>query len=267
MSTALLVHSGTGNSLWTARALAASLDPAQVLPMNDSLAALPDADAVGLVFPVHMWGLPARVIGLVHRLQVRPEAYLFAVAVNAGQPAATLPQLSALLRGRALCLSAGFSVALPSNYIPWGGAPPAQVQERFFRGARDRIEAVALAVGRREERKMERGPAWQNPLFSLLYRMAFPHVRGMDKKFFSDERCNGCGICVRICPAGNVELKGEKPVWRHRCEQCLACLQWCPREAIQYGDKTRSRRRYHHPEVTLADMLALTGTRPPVISA
>jgi formate hydrogenlyase subunit 6/NADH:ubiquinone oxidoreductase subunit I len=47
----------------------------------------------------------------------------------------------------------------------------------------------------------------------------------------------------------------EKPAWLHRCEQCLACLQWCPQEAIQHGEKTAKYRRYHHPEVTLKDML------------
>jgi len=24
-----------------------------------------------------------------------------------------------------------------------------------------------------------------------------------------------------------------RPVWQHHCEQCFACLQWCPKEAIQ----------------------------------
>jgi len=47
----------------------------------------------------------------------------------------------------------------------------------------------------------------------------------------------------------------EKPSWLHRCEQCLACLQWCPQEAIQYGEKTVKYPRYHHPEVVLKDIL------------
>jgi hypothetical protein len=32
-------------------------------------------------------------------------------------------------------------------------------------------------------------------------------------------------------------------------------LQWCPQEAIQYGEKTVRYQRYHHPEVILKDML------------
>jgi len=50
-------------------------------------------------------------------------------------------------------------------------------------------------------------------------------------------------------------MKNDKPSWIHQCEQCLACIQWCPQEAIQYGKKTVRYQRYHHPEITLKNML------------
>jgi MinD superfamily P-loop ATPase len=77
----------------------------------------------------------------------------------------------------------------------------------------------------------------------------------MDKKFWVDDKCNRCGICSMVCPVSNIEMIDERPSWLHRCEQCLACLQWCPQEAIQYGEKTVKYPRYHHPEVNLKDIL------------
>jgi ferredoxin len=77
----------------------------------------------------------------------------------------------------------------------------------------------------------------------------------MDRALRADEDCNGCGICSRICPVNNIEMIGERPVWQHRCEQCFACLHWCPLEAVQFGSATAGGRRYHHPRVTLAEML------------
>jgi flavoprotein len=85
--------------------------------------------------------------------------------------------------------------------------------------------------------------------------MSFKQVPKMDKRFWADEKCNSCEICYKVCPDGNIEMKNEKPSWLHRCEQCLACIQWCPQEAIQYGKKTVKYQRYHHPEVTLKNML------------
>ena len=49
-----------------------------------------EANQVGIIFPVHIWGLPNHVIQFIKQLQVKPGTYLFALAVNAGQVAAKL---------------------------------------------------------------------------------------------------------------------------------------------------------------------------------
>ena len=134
---------------------------------------------------------------------------------------------------------------------------PVETQRDLFARAEAKIERIAALVGRREAGAPERGPFWQNVLFSLIYRRSFPYVPTMDKKFWVDEKCNACPVCERICPARNIELKDGRPVWLHRCEQCLACIQWCPQEAIQYGKKTPGYRRYRHPEVELSEILRL----------
>jgi ferredoxin len=83
-------------------------------------------------------------------------------------------------------------------------------------------------------------------------------IQLMDVGFHCDGRCVRCGTCARICPAANIKMDVNGPVWMHRCEQCFACLQWCPKAAIQFGSGTAGQRRYHHPEVSLADMLSST---------
>ena len=94
METRLYVYTGTGNSLWIARQLMLELKEA-TLEFMPYLAKnfRTDADSLGIIFPVHIWGLPIRVIKFINHLQVKPETYFFALAVNAGQPAATLVQL------------------------------------------------------------------------------------------------------------------------------------------------------------------------------
>ncbi len=32
-------------------------------------------------------------------------------------------------------------------------------------------------------------------------------------------------------------MEERRPVWQHNCERCLACIHWCPCEAIEYGKK------------------------------
>ncbi len=256
MKTVIFYYSGTGNSLWSARLLADGLGDARLQPMKgaDALAA-GDAAAVGFVFPVHVWGLPVPVVQFIEKLSLRPEVYLFALAVNAGQVSRTLVQLGEMLAGRDLRLAAGFSIVLPSNYIPWGGPGPADRQRSRIDAARARIAEIAAVVNSGEAGPVEQGPLWQRIVFTAIYRMTFKQVYRMDKDFWCDDKCDSCEICARVCPAGNIEMKNGRPAWTHHCEQCLACIQWCPRQAIQFGKKTPAYERYHHPEIGLGDML------------
>jgi len=256
MKTNLYVYTGTGNSLWIARQLVLELKEVtlQFMPLL-SKATRVEADRVGIIFPVHIWGLPSHVIQFINHLEVKPEAYLFALAVNAGQPAATLLQLKKLISTRGQSLAVGYSFVMPSNYTPWGGPGPIDTQQRRFREAQEKVKAIAGTILRGERKKVDKGPLWQNIVFSWIYNASFRSVHKMDKNFWVDDRCNRCEICSNVCPASNIEMTPEKPSWLHRCEQCLACLQWCPQEAIQYGKKTVKYPRYHHPQVILKDLL------------
>ena len=212
---------------------------------------------MGLVFPVHIWGLPHRVMDFVNRLPAGKAAYYFALAVNAGQVAATLTQLKKIMKARGLTLSAGFSLVMPSNYIPWGGAASADEQQQKFAGTAEKIKDIAATIAEGKAGPVEKGPLWQNLVLSgLCYKLAYSKIPKMDKNFWTDDKCNSCAICTSVCPSGNILLNAGKPVWQGRCEQCLACIQWCPLEAIQYGKKTSGYARYHHPEIRLSDMLA-----------
>ncbi len=259
MKTTLYCYTGTGNSLWAARKIAGLLDDAAIVPIArySGERAVCQTQRIGLVFPVHIWGVPSPVIKFIQQLKTPPEAYFFAVAVNAGQVAATLIQLRKLLEKKQLHLASGFSLDLPSNYIVWRGAVSKEKQLKKFTAALKKMERIAAIVRNKEKLPPEKGPFWQNPFFSWTYRRSFPYVGKMDKSFLSDGKCNGCGICEKICPARNIRLVEGKPSWQHRCDQCFACIQWCPEEAIQYGKGTSRKKRYHHPDISLKDMLNL----------
>jgi ferredoxin len=258
MNTALYFYSGTGNSLWTAKKLSTLLGNATLIPISaagSNTTVSCHAENIGLIFPVHIWGVPMPVVNFLDRIKTDSSAYFFALAVNAGQVAATLIQLQNLLKKKNLKLSAGFSLCLPSNYIPWSGAPSVKKQQKLFDRARLKLNDIAAIIKARRIMPPEIGPLWQNALFSIIYKKTYAKVPQMDKPFWADKKCSACGICAKICPANNIEIIEGKPTWRHRCEQCFACIQWCPEEAIQYGRLTSNKKRYHHPEITINEMM------------
>lgn len=250
-------YSGTGNSLWVARLLAAELGETKLISMahmeEQHLAS--ETEVVGMVFPVHIWGVPKMVLDTLKKLDQDPNRYFFAAAVNAGQVSRTLLQLKACLRSCGIKLSAGFDFVLPSNYIPWGGPGPIEEQRERFVQAKEKAISVSKIIARRESAPIEKGPLWQRVIFTLIYNLSFNSIAKSDRNFWADEKCNSCNICAQICPVKNVEIKEGKPAWQNHCEQCLACLQWCPKKAIQYGKKTGNYERYHNPEIKINDML------------
>lgn len=256
MKTIIYYYTGTGNSLWTARLIAAELGDTTLHSMSlmKEDAGI-EAEAIGLVFPVHMWGVPSLVLNFLKKMQKDPGRYYFAIAVNGGQVSRTLIQLENHMAAMGLKLSLGIDIVLPSNYIPWGGPGPAEKLARLYRAAGEKIKRAVPAIAGKQSAPMEKGPLWQRIVFTALYKITFNMIPKMDGDFWVDEKCNGCTICAKVCPVGNIVMSSDKPAWLHRCEQCLACIQWCPKEAIQYGKKTPNYERYHHPEVTLNDIV------------
>ena len=57
-------------------------------------------------------------------------------------------------------------------------------------------------------------------------------------------KCIGCGKCEKLCPMNNITLPNGRPVWGDNCTQCMACICYCPTEAIEYGKKSLGKPRY-----------------------
>jgi ferredoxin len=256
-NTTLYYFSGTGNSLVVARAIAEKLGNAKLIPMAHKYAANPSPDTprIGLVFPVYIFGLPLIVTRFIEKLTIPADAYVFAVAVNGGMPCSTLTQAAGLFSKRAMTLSAGFAVTMVDNYTPLGGAISPEKQKVRFEKAALKIDEICAAI-EKGQHSIDRGWPLVNWIFSgLMYRRAAPKIPGLDKNFKADANCNGCGVCERVCPVNNITMNERLPVWQHHCEQCFACLHWCPNQAIQYGKNTKGRARYHHPDVKVTDII------------
>ena len=47
------------------------------------------------------------------------------------------------------------------------------------------------------------------------------------------EKCNGCGLCVDVCPLQAISLENDKAkVDDDSCTECGQCIDECPNKAI-----------------------------------
>ena len=264
MKTIIYYFTGTGNSLAAARAVAAEQADCGLVPVallaDTTGDILPDADRVGIVFPVYFAGLPVIVASFAGRLDLSRSQYTFAVATFGGFGAqSALRQLDGILRGRpGRGLDAGFMVKMPSNYILMYNPPTGEKRDGVLAAAGDGLVRVAREVRNSVRTK----PGYSFPA-QLMHHLFYPgfasHVHGDDRKFTVTETCTSCGTCAAICPARNITLVDGRPVWQHRCELCCGCIHLCPAEAIQAGKKTAARIRYRHPGTSIEDFKAQGG--------
>ena len=60
-----------------------------------------------------------------------------------------------------------------------------------------------------------------------------------EKAFVISDLCNGCGVCVPICPVNAISMQnGKAKVDAFQCTGCGACIPVCPQEAIDFKNAT-----------------------------
>lgn len=256
MKTNLFYFSATGNSFSVAKDIAAGLPGTQIFSIPKVINKEIDleADNIGLIFPVYYCGIPRIITEFIKKLEPVKIKYMFAVCTCGAIPAGALLEAQKLLEARGIALNAGYSIPMPGNYLVKYGAFSADKQEKMFLQEKKKVRRIIEDIRNQKQGKVERNNSLVNRIGGSFYKSKYPQFPALDRNFTADEKCNGCNICERVCPVGNIRMTDNRPEWQGNCEHCLACIQWCPKEAIQYSTQTIGRKRYHHPEMVLKEL-------------
>ena len=60
-----------------------------------------------------------------------------------------------------------------------------------------------------------------------------------EKAYVIPELCDGCGVCVEVCPSGAISVSSKAEVNPFMCTECGICVPACPREAIDFRNYSR----------------------------
>ena len=274
MSIAVHYFSGTGNSLYVAKDIAAKTG-GTLLPIASAVdhnTIKIDAEVIGIVFPVYYGELPVIIKRFAEKLDDIEHKYIFAVSTFGGSAGYSLKLLRSIIQARGGELSATYRVHMPQNSFskPW------EKHTILYSRWKKKLGQVVNNTNNRLK-----GEFFKNrllaPLFVLAdytvdimrprYRKAFIKLSNAspdlstdelihlnDTSYGVNEECNGCGICSQVCPVHNIEMNGNRPVWLHHCENCLACYNWCPSQAIQGGIASKGY-YYRHPDIQISEIM------------
>ncbi len=266
MSQATIFYfTGTGNSLVVARALAARIE-ASLVPVTSIIGQASvesDADVVGFVFSLYDFKAPKIMEELVGKLASIDTKYLFAACTYGIAAGQSLKRFGKTVEEHGGHLCGGFAVAMPHNGVGCRFVSRLN-RARLLEAALGETETLADYIQRRLDGTIDSSrvlSAFAQPwmlraiptLARFVGRLAIKGEKSL--AFKTSAECNACGICSKLCPVENIEMVDERPRWSDHCLGCFACLHWCPRHAISLGGQDMGIDHYHHPDVTLSDIM------------
>ncbi|MCR4965928.1 MAG: EFR1 family ferrodoxin [Bacteroidales bacterium] len=249
----ILYFSGTGNSLAISRQLAERLQDS-VMPLSEAAHRnLMSEKRIGLVYPSYWFNAPRAVLDLIPRLRLSSDAYVFIIIPCGAQAGNAIWNVGKILSDNGIHVAYSNKIRVPDNSAIGFGRNPNDQVWKFERYA-SRLERIAKDIAA-EVHSLHY--AWWGPIGALCAR---PFIQKrtlpMLTPTVSPEKCNGCGVCINVCPRENIVKINGKAHCESNCTQCLACVHFCPMQAVELRDKsTLKERQYHHPLVKLSDLM------------
>lgn len=245
--------SGTGNSAYVARRVAAglgteALDLFEKIKRQDHREIqVKGAGPLVVISPTYAWQIPRILKQWLEKTPLSGGKEIYFIMTCAGGIGNAGKSLQALSERKGMEYKGCFPVVMPENYVAMFTAPDREETEKIMEQAEGEIDRIICLL--------KAGESFPEPALTVKDRLSSGIVNALfypffvhAKKFYAEDSCISCGKCAKVCPLGNIHLENGKPVWGKACTHCMACICRCPTQAIEYGAHTKGALRYTCPK-------------------
>lgn len=246
----VLYYTGTGNSEYVANKIGEQIED-KVLNLFEKIKAHEYSEIYSdkpfvIVYPTYAWQMPRILRDFIQQTIFAGNKNVYFVATCGGSMGNMSKYLLELCRQKAFTYMGCAEVIMPENYIAMFNAPERAEVVKIIKNADIVIKNIVDVIrhnGTIPKKKVGIADRVSSGMVNAIFYPVFVSA----KKFYATDACIGCGKCVKVCPYNNISLKDGKPVWGSQCTHCMACICKCPKEAIEYGNKSKGKPRYQCP--------------------
>jgi ferredoxin/flavodoxin len=266
LKTCIYVFSGTGNSLSIAEKINNSLENSEIKLIPNLIKSvsnneiIADYETVGFVFPNYFGSIPAIVLEFIRILNLEKAKYIFSVVTAGGGQGYSLKFFDGKLAKKGKELNYGKYVTGLSNYIVgWYYSflvKTGKQRSKIIQNLENKLNGIVSDIIR-QKNEVEKSNFFVYMVNTILTpKKIREDTRSWDKEFTVDGNCIGCKTCEKICQVGNIKIVNNKPNFQHNCQRCMACIQYCPKNAIGFNGRPLNKPRSFHPDYSASKFIA-----------
>ena len=246
----ILYFSGTGNSRFVAERIAAAtsdklFDTFEYI-REEKGAAFTEPGAYVFVAPVYAAAPPIAFMEFIRRSQFPKACRAYFVVTCASGAGGSPAYCKKIASDKGFFYMGTAKVDMPQNYTPFFKIGTPEENKAKIDAALPVIDRIADAIRNKQALPDPGMKTWERVFTPLVLKPYYKWFVSA-KPFTATDDCVGCDKCAKVCPFGNITLRDKKPVWGSRCTHCMACINLCPKDAIEYGNRTQGKPRYHGP--------------------
>jgi ferredoxin len=270
MKIELKYFTGTGNSLkildTCKEIFLQNNHEAAISEINTNESKIQESDILGFCFPVYAFGIPRicrKYLKSVRKFNKLQKVFVIVTAGGSDESGFSVQQCKQILKKKNCEIIYSDVIQMPINWItsPIPPFPPTKEEalEIIKKGLEQaKIVAQDIMKGKNKQHRFNYPKRYNKFRFYKDYWMfKYLGIQNLWRTFKIYDTCNGCQICYRICPTNSIKILDNKPQWSSSCEQCMRCVNFCPKEAIyqSMGGDTKGRNRYYEPSFKIKNIV------------
>jgi len=245
----IIYFSGTGNSAYLAKRIAEGTND-EVVNLFDKIR---NNDYSGIysekpfvtVCPTYAWHIPNILKEWLDNAKLIGNDKIYFVLSCGGEVGNAKKWAKEYCERKSKVFLGLSGVFMPDNYIVMFKAPGKEDAKKIILKSEPVIDEIINCINKEEV--IDSNVRLVDHILSGPVNKGFYKKYVNDKKFLVKDTCIGCGLCEKVCVTKTIRIENGKPSWNGPCTHCMACISYCPKEAIEFGKATVGKVRYKCP--------------------